>query len=571
MEDPNRQLDRAIEEVERLTDQRLVDELDGLLDQRIDPRSLMCPLGGGISGDIDRSAVDLHWAAVFATRIRPDARVVDPEQLLARTLEHQQRHVERMKQMVLAPRTREGVAYWSVHRLKSTWADAQARALIQAETYLTELTARGSEDLELQGERTRGEDATRHKLLRSTVNRLLRSHFLVGDDAAAMEIARAWFERSGDTDTLARITGLNAIELEAAGRLVRATQHIDSENDTLALLGPGNFTNQIAARLGERATDDDPRALLRGRNEGFPEGNASYTRQVAPRDNLRQIQHAVRAYLRDPERYGGRNMGLSFHDTDQKVLRCVVPVGAAGMSEFIDHNRGITPAMVRIIDQPRGAKGFNHDLYLTASTTVRVRGREVAIDAVLPLGQNRAHPGSAARERFIHGRLVDLLGSDALSDAPVIESQISLRPGLYAEDPRHRSAPTPQAEAAAVLGDRHCSHPRATWLEAVAINRSIPPARRLACPDCLRTRIAVEPLHRRPEGLSDEAIVNPSKYLRAEAYLSVLRGEPVAWSLDELRQRDGLASSEPADYASGKPRLHSPGLDIDSALSSRRR
>lgn len=132
----------------------------------------------------------------------------------------------------------------------------------------------------------------------------------------------------------------------------------------------------------------------------------------------------------------------------------------------------------------------------------------------------------------------------------------------------------PVTTAARLFGPERCAHPRGEWNEGPHGDTL-----RLSCGDCLRPAVAVIPRHRLSG--SDESLSHPDPreergYLARLRIQALLFDRGVATDLDfrSLRRRDGLMSSDPADYAvTPQPRaLPAERTEgIDATLSRRRR
>lgn len=116
---------------------------------------------------------------------------------------------------------------------------------------------------------------------------------------------------------------------------------------------------------------------------------------------------------------------------------------------------------------------------------------------------------------------------------------------------RRRDKPGAQPPAlkerreASVFGPINCKHPGASM-------RPVGPDMIVSCADCCQGVVARIPLHRIPPRLARlTSALDPKTYPAERRFWDVVHGrEPgPQLSLKELRERDGLASMEPRDYA----------------------
>lgn len=139
--------------------------------------------------------------------------------------------------------------------------------------------------------------------------------------------------------------------------------------------------------------------------------------------------------------------------------------------------------------------------------------------------------------------------------------------------------PAPRASLHDLLGADSCSHPRARWDDEPVVAYRVEGLKsayaRLVCPDCLHPELAIEPRHRFGAG-SPQAIApeEESSYLKSQRVAAILRGEKVPDSIDELRQRDGMAQEAPSAYplvdgaVTRPPAAWSPPRDLVSFLEN---
>ncbi|WP_217925093.1 hypothetical protein [Miltoncostaea oceani] len=172
--------------------------------------------------------------------------------------------------------------------------------------------------------------------------------------------------------------------------------------------------------------------------------------------------------------------------------------------------------------------------------------------------------------------LADFIATDLAGVSAVVETSLKLQVSLrvssgtgkphlvrLSEVGRGRNAPiqhlwasdrtalmsnikTPSGSDALKLPSAGCDHRGATW-ELDRLGTLDPDQMRLACPDCLRERVAIAPLHR-VQGV--DLTGREDEYLRIRAAMAFLEGDarPIT-SLDALRIRDGQIALDPRAHA----------------------
>lgn len=119
----------------------------------------------------------------------------------------------------------------------------------------------------------------------------------------------------------------------------------------------------------------------------------------------------------------------------------------------------------------------------------------------------------------------------------------------------------------ALFGEDVCGHPNAAWLP-----QSLPgcpvDSLRLECPDCLRRRVAVAPLHRLEP--TAHPIEDEAGYMRAMRYHAALKGEELTVaSVAELRASEPPIDESPEKYRVGRPGRRRP-LTVADVMNGRR-
>lgn len=191
------------------------------------------------------------------------------------------------------------------------------------------------------------------------------------------------------------------------------------------------------------------------------------------------------------------------------------------------------------------------------------------INFIAPIGQVTAR-GDELRMREIHGLAEECLGSRIAGelDLPSAPWEWNGKSIGLAERAVGQMAPAKET-----LGPDICDHSGASeWVPKFSLAPNICDTLTLRCSRCLRTRVASVPLHRLPPEHPVAARwleAHGAAYLELEAAHSLLAGKRLCQSIEDLRSRDGMASLDPAAYASGVDRPRASVSSVSAAMRRR--
>lgn len=337
--------------------------------------------------------------------------------------------------------------------------------------------------------------------------------------------------------------------------------HLRAESRLWRLLGRDVSDAGWATITDARADADMSRVR---RNEEAP-GITGIFGRLPARTDVQAIQRAAWAFLREPERavrWSGGGVGLRggtpAHDAPVEIA---VEATHAAFADWLAHARS-DPGFAHVTLDRRHVDTTTVALVATATSHVRVDGRAVTMRVYADLGAPPKEGAHVAPRQLapLAGEPWEWYDTDRHGTRPDAHSS-----GIA------RAVGPPAAtgtDAGALLGADRCDHPGAEWR---VIDTNLPRYARLTCPQCLRTRIAVMPLHQLD---LDRVVVDQTthtkdnlqtirssgrgwahftdRYAQVAAYYDLLSGgDGRLFSYDALARRDGRVPMRPAHYACG--------------------
>lgn len=502
-------------------------------------------------------AIHQYKAADAAFGGGPKMRAQFP-QLVADALDAQVAHIEHLNEQVAAG--------GDVQHLLSELFEAQ-RLLGLMDTMRAD-----APNIERHAQTARRREVHGH------ANAVLREHLIAGDlDAARWVIQELRARDSGATCEALEPDKYTHASLEVAARLARAQGHVGLRPDLIQMIAHQAPQQTMRALRAEEAAGDDAERLL---------GAGSRRLHLPPAATPERVLATARAMLRTPERFNttgdpgaGRGVRLMIDANVNTIARMLRDDTMAGTClDVIVHDRSASP---------RGAKRHVsvEVRYAYAADSPRV------ISVIGELGHTtakRARDGAWIRAQLTkHDAMaISEMGyiyagdDDAIGGGPIRTATIHHLGEGEAERLAVAHVFGTQRNEEAILGPDICAHTNATWTEQESMMRPLgsraPSAACLGCPDCLRSRLAVEPLHRFPDGhpmrtqiaIADAhglAEVDTPAYVAWRRFYDELSGRAPASSVKELTERDGLIDPDPAAYLSAPrapQRPTSPGKRV---------
>lgn len=382
--------------------------------------------------------------------------------------------------------------------------------------------------------RLRDEDFMERSRIRDAVAPMVHDALAAGDGRRAQEALAELHEHLGDASLADEARAASVDQLEIAGRCVAAFRELGSTPSPDPINGLARFGPQTVDALDiNRLVGERAERLL------APHGEPLDWHQSPRAGDLRQFEGQVRAMLRAPQRWRKRTTGER-HEGEALFI----PVGGTRSMAEIASAYADSPAFAGW-GFLYGIKGPGKDDKAPLSIGMRLAFRDAdhgdeyrEVWAVLRGQPTNAHT-AAGRARAC--------GAEALG----------LKPGQIETarwwDPYPRSGvrakecPRMRPDEVLTTPERTCRHQAARWTRTEDRD-----ALRLGCNDCGRQAIAVVPRHRLPAILPSTAVLpdrDEEDYLAAQRFHARLRGgEEKARSITEMRERDGIASLDPATY-----------------------
>lgn len=299
--------------------------------------------------------------------------------------------------------------------------------------------------------------------------------------------------------------------LNAAARLARAERHIGRERSDIS-----RWVRLDADEVGAPAI---ARAAERLR-AGEPTGPASISAHAwGVADSTRQVVCRIRAALRNPGAF-------ALNETTTSAERISVPADAATLDALLGGPWSHLDHSLQIAQMPGGRRrvmmiGFRNRA-----------GRRAVAEVWAPLDHDAPAPNLPIY-RLADGAVPERVCTFSLADR-------------RAGSPTY---PDPTYDES-VFGADVCAHAAATW-EPQALEGFPVDSLRLDCPECLRHRIQVAPLHRVVAGAYP--IEDEGRYLQVMRYHAALEGRDLgADSVADLRATEEPINMDPAAYRIGK-------------------
>ncbi|WP_217925069.1 hypothetical protein [Miltoncostaea oceani] len=576
-------------EIER----RVVDRAGDIIETALVDHVLELPrdysgLMGGLSGDTRLPAMDLM---VLAELCCVEADFEDARARVKEAIAHQEAFLTELEAATLSPRTRASQQIWRLLNLDGISDATNARAdylkgqldLLEAWTaVLGEL----DDDLEMAicGAR-QGSMPDGQSWLFGSDERLVRWHLRLREsERSVIELLRNGKPDLARALTVSQLTdhpdrasnrafvgSWDDEEWEIASRLARASEE--------HITGLGLFSRKSAFALeAARARPSGIAAELLGPLASGPEARHPNHRhrphlKLPLRGSASDVHETWRGLIRDAAYHG---LNGEYHLQDTRHLRASVGATRATVRQMI--SAGAEPVVVaRSFSEtlypnqqtiPELPVDFREGrcLYLGARVEASEDGRTVEMLALTELNLSTgARQANTIHEAARSCRDWPLDLSDRECDVIVSWSGAALE--LHDEPDRSHVTPPPALDA--VLQPSACTHPGAMWREDQAIGDSLSDLLALDCPRCLRSRLAVIPVHRLPLSHPSrrEALAHEDAYLTRQRTREALRGageQQLAsiTSIEGLAMRDGLADlsvprytvepSAPATAATGR-------------------
>lgn len=357
----------------------------------------------------------------------------------------------------------------------------------------------------------------------------IRDCFAAGDAKGALKIQAKAVNLSTDVESQDEPTPEQAL---AATRIAKAEVHLGAPTDPMAWV---NFSSELMSDKGIA------RRLLRRRFGDRVEREAALfedLRHTGLATSSEAILAQVRAALRNPNAY-------------QSAAEVVDGAVFGGPQERT------TPKMISIAADHNSLRDLIADDWADASHAVTVEtgegivGRQVVVSLLLANPATAEGPIALEAWSAIPEGGEDDLYSYLGEIKASTKADCQPRPGTlvtYHHEPETSVAWSLRPTPLNVLGSDNCNHHEGEW-HPEALPGHATDCMRLSCPDCLRNRIAVVPLH--CIDADDEIIADPEDYLAVARYHASLSGDQrKIVSIDQLRARDGIQSIIPEDYAS---------------------
>lgn len=400
-----------------------------------------------------------------------------------------------------------------------------------------------------------------NKAVRRALHELLNERLDEGDIDGIQSILVEFVARDAAAIAigLRNPTRLSRPHVEAAARVAAAEREIGLDTDLLGLVTFGRPEQRIADHLLDQRGGDEAERLAS--EAGFDE-----IPDIAPADNAARVLAVARAMLRNRAHHRAHN----HNDEIDGDVRLVIPATMGALAEMV--NRGAMGGQrigVIVHDAAASAKGQRRRLrveirhaFLIAGT-----GERHVISVVADL--DRPTATQLRQPHWIANALVDAGAIDLAAegytfqpdtdDAALDNVGVSRLDDATAET---LSAMPHVRHTDDVLGPDRCTHANADWVGKAArlrIGAGAPSVvAHLRCPDCLRDRIAVVPLHRFPPGHPMRALTtgahadedaNTPGYVQWRRYCDTLAGrDSDVQSIDDLVARDGLIATDPTRY-----------------------
>lgn len=316
--------------------------------------------------------------------------------------------------------------------------------------------------------------------------------------------------------------------LEEQARLLAADRELGRPNsiDALRRFGRVQPSRELALLAVDRLTGDA------GERAAAEVWDLRQSAAATVARDFTEWQTAARAILRVPGRYAAEPGAV-------KGREVVVTADEAVAHEVFDHAREAgwaTDLRLMVAQAPGRQGGRDLSAYLRAAASVE--GVPFAVSVRIPLARTAAtSEQTLVREARRH---LQLLGWDR-----GVRPEIDRRAGKAILQLERDGLP--DGAAATMIGHDVCRHPDAYWDDGIAEDGVA-----LRCGACLRQRIAIIPAHRLPatHAVAVRAAAREREYLRRERARALIAGAaaPEVESIGELRERDGLAPLDPADY-----------------------
>lgn len=570
---------RVSAEIDRQVEERVASLLAPTLDDLLSwhGRSYQ----GGVSKDTTRPADDLLEAAIAAAAGDERSRRLALE-LLDRAEQHQRAYVLRLEAAIAEPRRQASHLMWKAASSKSTDAAEHERLRHQAESLLGQIADNRSlltdpeRREELASRRSGQRDALGlSKRVKERVNLLLADSLGADDHARARGLHARYRDLFGGAAEDGPPTDQ---ELEISGRLQRALAAIGRPATVDWTAGlrtpPARLENLLRHRLGGDGVEE----VTLGGDGLYSSQAPAELEEIPAAESASEVLARARAMARIPARFRRSKSSVRLISDDDKPERVelIVPTSAEGLKDMLRHARasGYLENLA-VKSEAVTSRGGKRMVSLEVSIATSLPDQDVVLTSRLQLGETRLTNPDSQTEWLMSEVAPELGLEQMVADA---QFQTGDDPHL-GRSPLIRDFSLPLRNAkrsrdlAAMIGRDRCNHSGARWLPAAqrATGASSPTAdtARLNCPDCLRTRVAAEPLHRFPadhpalEGVAEE------DYLARERFYSELRGDrrPIT-SIAQLRERDGIAELNPAAYAVGMTAAPRPP-SIASAMNRR--
>lgn len=478
-------------------------------------------------------------------------------ELLQQAIAHQRRYIEYLRTQIATAES-------------GTWEMVRANSAVDEANDLRR-------ELEKMKDRDhhRVRDAVRRRgpHLRSETDRLLCSLLIKNDIYDAQRVISAFVARDvSPVSERLHPAAYEAHRLETMAQLVSAEQELGSPPGVLWMLALGDGPGRMSRHLLEEAAGDSVERQLA---EGDPK------RVIDVADSPERVLAIARAMLRNHEQFTTEGSQADGNGVQLKIPATLPTLARMLQEGIMGHEHSMT------ILHDRAASPTGSRRHVTVEMRYVFRGpgpddnRVVSVIGDLGRTARRTQGiGRWSADRLI-AEGAEAIATDGYSIRGYSDEQFDDAEGAVVRfmtgDERRRLTEAyltkTAKDPASVLGADMCDHANATWTaqrSRLRISVDDPPAAAcLGCSDCLRTRIAVEPLHRFPAGHEmhqrfTEAIEVPSSkrastsYLQWRRFYDSLAKRPCAESIDDLVARDGLIEPDPGLYLAAA-RTPAPG------------
>lgn len=492
-----------------------------------------------------------------------DLRAIVPK-LTERAAAHQKDHVVRLRAAIGAPRARASAPIWRALGVKATDADAQRDYLSDAWELLELLQAKMA-GVEAGIESPMRNSKERESLKQAALERVLGEYLRAGDPGEVRLLLDA-INASPNLRLIAGVITKEAMEprrIVAAARLARAAEH---GNLAFSPLYDGFQRDPIERRerlLARIHAGDASEIAARGRDRT--------ARSVETVQSAADALAVTRAMLRHPTLYA-HEIGLNSSADDLDVRIGVTAETLAQMHTEATMAKHALGWLIR--DDSASPAGVKRQVSVELRYAFKRDERWIRLAYVADLGKC-SHV--AMREGRWVGEALEAAGAEGLNaeDMTVVCGyglREPTRTGVACLEEPERLRLQRQfgdriatvSDVQSVVGVDRCSHRGGEWRTISFRDASTKPwtpaYAALGCPTCLRTRIAVMPLHRFPQGHPLRALIDEdapadrevqARYVRQQRFYDALTGTPDATGLDELIARDRTINPAPEHYATG--------------------